>query len=137
MQSAEKILLDEGLLKLPVDLKSLAKSRDIVIKPINGNCGGVSGMLARHGNTFGILYANLGHSEGFKRFSIAHEFGHYFVDGHIDHIPFENGLHKSRANFTSNNRFEREADFFAAGLLMPRTLILDVIHQQPDGFMRY
>jgi Zn-dependent peptidase ImmA (M78 family) len=36
-------------------------------------------MLLRHGNAFGILYATHIPSEGFQRFSIGHELGHYFI----------------------------------------------------------
>ena len=39
------------------------------------------GMLVRYGNTFGILYDSTVPNEGFQRFSIAHELGHFFVEG--------------------------------------------------------
>lgn len=133
MRQAERLLRDEGLLGLPVDLESLAKTRDIVIQPMNGPDTGVSGMLGRHGNTFGILYATAIPNKGFQRFSIAHELGHFFVDGHLDHIPFNEGMHQSHAGFVSNDPYEREADYFAAGLLMPKTLVRGIIREQPDG----
>lgn len=133
MRQAERLLKDEGLLRLPLDLEGLAKTRDIVIQPMTGPDTGVSGMLVRHGNTFGILYATNIPNEGFQRFSIAHELGHFFVDGHLDHIPFDGGMHKSHANFVSNDQYEREADYFAAGLLMPETLVRGIIREQPDG----
>ena len=132
IRQAEHLLRDEGLLRLPVDLESLAKTRDIVIQPMNSPDTGVSGMLVRHGNTFGILYATTITNEGFQRFSIAHELGHFFVDGHLDHIPFDEGMHKSHADFVSNDPYEREADYFAAGLLMPETLVCGIIREQPD-----
>ena len=133
IRQAEHLLRDEGLLRLPVDLESLAKTRDIVIGPMTGPNTGVSGMLVRHGNTFGILYATNIPNEGFQRFSIAHELGHFFVDGHIDHISFDGGLHKSHADFVSSDPYEREADYFAAGLLMPETPVRGIIRKQPDG----
>ena len=133
MRQAERLLKDEGLLRLPVDLESLAETRDIVIKPMTGPDTGVSGMLVRYGNTFGILYAKNISNKGFQRFSIAHELGHFFVDGHLDHIPFDGSMHKSHANFVSNDQYEREADYFAAGLLMPETLVRGVIRGQQDG----
>jgi hypothetical protein len=48
--------------------------------------GGVSGMLLRNGDDFGILYATHIKSSGFQRFSISHELGHYFLPGHIDAV---------------------------------------------------
>ena len=115
-RQAERLLRDEGLLSLPVDLEELAQRRDIVVRPMPDSDDGVSGMLVRYGNTFGLLYSTRIDNEGYRRFSIAHELGHYFIDGHLDHIG---GSHASRAGFVSTDRYEREADFFAAGLLMP------------------
>lgn len=77
-------------------------------------------MLLRHGDVFGILYATHVPSEGFQRFSVAHELGHYFLEGHIDHVLPKDGIHTSRAGFFSPDPYELEADHFAAGLLMPR-----------------
>jgi hypothetical protein len=76
-------------------------------------------MLLRHGDVFGILYATHIPSEGFQRFSVGHELGHYFLDGHIDHILPKDGIHESHAGFVSADPYELEADQFAAGLLMP------------------
>ena len=129
-RQAERLLRDEGLLSLPVDLEELAQRREIVVKPMPNSDDGVSGMLVRHGNTFGILYSTRVDNEGFRRFSIAHELGHYFIDGHLDQIG---SSHASRAGFVSSDRYEREADFFAAGLLMPEALVRDVMSQEQEG----
>ena len=77
-------------------------------------------MLVRHQDVFGIMYATHIDNDGFQRFSIAHEIGHYVLDGHVNHIfPSGDGLHTSEAGFISGDPFELEADHFAAGLLMP------------------
>jgi len=76
-------------------------------------------MLLRHGNAFGILYAADIPNEGFHRFSVAHELGHYFLEGHIDHVLPTDGSHASYAGFSSGDPYEQEADNFAVGLLMP------------------
>ena len=133
MQQAERLLRDEGFLDLPVDLEGIAGTREIIIRPMADSEEGVSGMLARHGNTFGILYSANFRNEGFRRFSISHELGHYFIEGHLDHIPFDGGVHRSHAGFVSLDHYEREADHFAAGLLMPTTLVRNIIHREPDG----
>ena len=75
------------------------------------------------GDAFGILYSSRFASEGFKRFNVAHEFGHYFLPGHIDAL-FGDGqqFHQSESGFTSDDKYEREADSFAASLLMPKLL---------------
>lgn len=119
---AEAILLKAGISSLPVDPMAIAASHDIIVQAKSDSTDGVSGMLLRHGDTFGILYATYVPSDGFQRFSVAHELGHYFLDGHIDHVLPEDGFHASRAGFVSADTYEWEADHFAAGLLMPTGL---------------
>ena len=133
MQQAERLLRDEGFLHLPVDLEGLARTREIVVRPMVDPDEGVSGMLVRHGNNFGIRYSTNFRNEGFQRFSISHELGHYFIEGHLDHITFVEGRHRSHSGFVSVDHYEREADHFAAGLLMPTTLVRNIIHRAPDG----
>ena len=133
VRSAERLLQDESLLELPVDLEALAQTRGIFVQEMESDEDGVSGMLLRHGDTFGILYSTQIPNIGFQRFSIAHELGHYFIDGHLDQIPFNDNMHRSRAGFVSSNYYEREADHFAAGLLMPITPVRRVIHRSPCG----
>ena len=70
-------------------------------------------MLARYGNSLGILYDSTIPNEGFQRFSIAHELGHFLVEGHLDHIPFVDGAHRIRAGYITEDLCEREADCLA------------------------
>ena len=86
-QRGEAILSEEKLTKLAVDPFEIAARHDIIVQAKPDTASGVSGMLLRHGNSFGILYASDIPNEGFQRFSVAHELGHYFLDGHIDHHP--------------------------------------------------
>jgi hypothetical protein len=74
-QTAEASLKQEGITSLPVDPFALAASRDIVVQAKADTADGVSGMLLRHADSFGILYATYIPSEGFQRFSIGHELG--------------------------------------------------------------
>ena len=122
---------------LPIDLVSIARKHEIDVqqKPDNSS-EGVSGMLLRHGDSFGIMYSTHIKSEGFQRFSIAHELGHYFLEGHIDHIlPHKESIHQSSAGFHSANPYEQEADYFASGLLMPHFLITPIIKNMDPGFL--
>lgn len=54
------------------------------------------------------------------RFSFAHELGHYFIDWH--RCALERGAppHCSESDFASSISVEREADLFAANLLLPK-----------------
>lgn len=132
-QIAEKLLRDEGYTSLPIDLCAIAKSRDILVEPKPPEADGVSGMLLRHGNNFMIVYATFIDSDGFQRFSIAHELGHYFLEGHIDHVLRKDGVHQSHAGFTSVDPYEQEADSFAAGLLMPGNLFKKALDKTEIG----
>lgn len=119
-RTAESFLRKEGITTLPVDPFAIAESRDILVQPKPDTEPGVSGMLLRHGNSFGILYATHIQSLGFQRFSVSHELGHYFLEGHIDQV-LKDGIHASHAGFVTVDPYELEADHFAAGLLMPET----------------
>lgn len=55
------------------------------------------------------------------RFTFAHEIGHYYIDHHRNALA--QGLapsHPSFTGFVSDNLVEREADFFASCLLLPK-----------------
>ena len=90
-------------------------------------------MLLRHGDVFGILYATHIANEGFQRFSIGHELGHFFLDGHIDQILPGDGVHSSFAGFVSADPYELEADHFSAGLLMPAELFARALGRCRQG----
>ena len=132
-QKAEAFLRDEGIATLPVDPFAIAASRGILVEPKPYTAEGVSGMLLRHGDEFGILYATHVPSEGFQRFSVGHELGHYFLDGHIDHVLPQDGIHTSHAGFVSADPYELEADSFAAGLLMPSGPFKRALGKQDAG----
>ena len=120
-QCAEKLLRDKGYDGLTIDPFEIAKNNDIMVQAKPKTHDGVSGMLLRQGNSFCIVYATHIPSLGFQRFSVAHELGHYFLDGHIDQVLGKDGVHESRTGFSTADVYELEADHFAAGLLMPST----------------
>jgi hypothetical protein len=124
-----------GFTALAVDPLAIAEKSGIVVQAKPMATAGVSGMLLRHGENFGILYATHIQSPGFQRFSIGHELGHYFLPGHIDAVFRNSNIHESRAGFTSDNHYEREADHFAAGLLMPQKLFIPAMRQAGEGLV--
>ena len=131
-QKGEACAKGQGYTALPVDPIAIATRNDIEVKAKPDAAEGVSGMLLRHGNEFCIAYATHIASEGFQRFSIAHELGHYFLDGHVDHV-LKDGVHVSEAGFTSADPYEMEADQFAAGLLMPGSLFNGALRKHDAG----
>jgi Zn-dependent peptidase ImmA (M78 family) len=133
-RKAEAVIREEGIEALPVDPFQIAANRDIIVEAKPDAAEGVSGMLLRHGDVFGILYATHIESEGFQRFSVAHELGHFFLDGHIDYVlPKGSQVHTSHAGFVSGDQYELEADNFAAALLMPDRLFKRALEKCDAG----
>lgn len=131
---AERVLADHGLAALPICPLQIAEKAGIHIQPKEASSSGVSGFLMRVGDTFGIMYATHIASEGFIRFTIAHELGHYFIPGHAEQLfPNGNGLHQSRTAFTSDDILERQADHFASALLMPESLFRHAMNRCGQG----
>ena len=81
------------------------------------------------------MYSTNIRNEGFIRFTVAHELGHYFLPGHIDALFVNKKLHYSQSNFVSANPFELQADHFAASLLMPSRLFLKEFRRAGEGFV--
>ena len=121
---AGEVLAKRKISALPVDPFAIATREGIVCEKLNGPLTGVSGCLSGAGDTFGIFYSDSIPSEGFRRFTVAHELGHYFLEGHYKHIFADgNSRHESASGYSSDDPFEREADAFAAALLMPRRTV--------------
>lgn len=132
-QKAEAYLRDNDQTSLPVDPFAIAAKHEIEVRAKPDTAEGVSGMLLRHGDTFGILYATHLNNKGFENFSVGHELGHYFLDGHVDHVLPRDGIHESHAGFVSADPFELEADNFSAGLLMPETPFKRELNRRRPG----
>ncbi len=134
IKTAEKFLKDKCITTLPINPRAIAEALGIVVQAKPDASSGVSGMLLRSGNSFGILYATHIPSEGFQNFSIAHEVGHYLLEGHPEHIFRDGtGVHSSCAGFVSVDPFEVEADYFATGLVMPDPMFTTALHRADDG----
>jgi hypothetical protein len=132
---AEQLVAQLGIHSLPVDPFEIAKQYDIEVRSKDSEIPGVSGCLLKVGDQFGIMYATYIRNEGFIRFSVAHELGHYFLPDHPEYLfPDGSGMHESRSGFLSNNSFELEADYFASGLLMPKNLFVKALHKAGKGF---
>jgi hypothetical protein len=130
---AEEVLKRYGITKLPVDPFDIAHQLEIPVQDFPPEANSVSGMLVFRDGRFFIFYATHIASDGFRRFSVAHELGHYFLDGHPDAVLDSKGQHASRAGFGETSAYELEADHFAAALLMPQTLIRPLLHKAEFG----
>ncbi len=78
----------------------------------------ISGLLEKEGEK--TIYLNVSESAARQNFTLAHELAHYF----LNHKSNEYGVYRRDSFYTVEKpEKEREADYFAAELLMPRELI--------------
>jgi hypothetical protein len=131
--TAHGVLRELKIAGLYVDPEAIAAAKDILVQGKPATVEGVSGMLVKAGDRFGILYATNIPNVGFQRFSIAHEIGHYCISGHVEALLSDGAAHFSYAGFRSADPFEQEADFFAAALLMPERPFCKAIDDHPVG----
>jgi Zn-dependent peptidase ImmA (M78 family) len=107
-------LAENKTLKLkPFDVIGLATSIGLVVDilPLSND---IPGFLKREGNGWKIGVNSLHHPNR-RRFTVAHELGHYFL--HRSEGDFEDTI-LFRRDYQVNRR-EREANEFASKLLMP------------------
>ena len=120
--------------QLPINPIAIAKSRDIAVQPWTPKQKGVSGYLMKVGDSFGIGYSDFVQNPGFINFTVGHELGHYFIQGHPEQL-FSTGatVHYSESGFVSGLDVEKEADLFAATLLMPSKLLRNAVNTSGSG----
>lgn len=85
-------------------------------------------------NTKYDIYAPGGEHHPRTRFSVAHELGHYFIEDHRAFLRRTGKSHPSRGEFLSDRTIETEADAFAAGLLMPASLLAPIVNEGEMSF---
>lgn len=104
---------------VPVEQIAIAQGAQITYEVFDGQ---VSGMLIRDGNR-AIIGVNSSHAPVRQRFTIAHEIGHLMM--HEGTPVFVDRLIRvDRRDGTAGGR-ERDANAFAAELLMPRRFIAE------------
>lgn len=133
--TAQRVVQECGFMAFPVCPFEIARWHDIHVEAKQSSKLGVSGFLMRVGNVFGIRYAQHIQNDGFIRFTVAHELGHYFLPGHPGKLfPRGDGLHESKSGFISHDPLERQADYFASALLMPTHQFREAVDWAGSGF---
>lgn len=126
--SEELALVNEFTREVPVNVELLAKSLGIEV--IHSSMSDeVSGMIEHVGDNRYRIVVNDNHPATRKRFTIAHELGHYFRHRHLigDGIS-DDKLYRSSElgayrNTAIGRRQETEANQFAATILMPKSAL--------------
>jgi IrrE N-terminal-like domain len=133
---AGDILEAAGLLQEPVDLFALMAQESPQLTARSGDFKDCfDGRLEYHSthDRF-VLFFNtkydraLGEHHPRTRFSIAHELGHFYLDEHRIFLMAGGQPHSSTSEFFADDIIEREADAFAAGLLMPDKLVRPIVN---------
>lgn len=133
-QHGEKVAKDFGFTDFPINPLKIASQEKIEVQAKPPEASGVSGALIFANNKVTLIYSQQHNNPGFENFSIAHELGHYFLEGHPEEIMKQGGTHISRANFTEgSSSIELEADHFASGLLMPSSIVRKFLSKQQLG----
>ncbi|ARU60940.1 hypothetical protein CBW65_07475 [Tumebacillus avium] len=120
---AYKLLEELKINQLPIPVEKIAKKLGIEIHEEEFE-NELSGVLYRDQNQV-VIGVNKLHHEKRKRFTIAHEIGHFILHKgnpiHIDKEFFVN--FRDATSSQATNIEEIEANTFAAALLMPKELV--------------
>lgn len=120
---AKRFRIDNGIsLTEAISLKSLLRKLNILtlFKPLSDSFYGMS-LLSPSGLKFILINSN--NPKGRQHFSIAHELYHLFLDD--DPCP-----HVCKQNENEKNVQEKNADLFAAALLMPEDGLREFVSTQ-------
>lgn len=121
-QLVEQLLTTIGSVGPPVNIEKVASVCGLQVRKQDITNSDISGFILRTGNE-GVIGVNSFHAHVRQRFTIAHEIGHYLIHSqgadevHVDRkfdVRFRNSLSSEGVD-----KDEREANFFAAELLMP------------------
>lgn len=127
------LLQQHGLYETPVKIDALAKKLGISIQyePLEDNFSAF--LLIKHGKA--RIFVNSHHHPNRQRFSVSHEIGHFVLHHHgskkADGLFLDKTFHlytrRHGRSDSINYEWEREANRFAAELLMPEKLVKDYV----------
>jgi hypothetical protein len=132
-QLVEELLAKNGVENAPVPVEAIAVKETVDVRYNATDDDGLSGFLLRGpavpGEWRAIIGVNKDHHPNRQRFSIAHELGHLLLHAggeevHVDRdTVFQVKLRDSESS-KGTDPDEREANAFAAELLMPASFLL-------------
>ena len=133
-ERTENLLIENNFLKTGFDVSKLIKKLNVELVGKNFE-GDVSGLFVMTDNK-AVISFNKNEDPKRIRFTMAHELGHYIL--HSKEQPFfidksPKVMYRNAASTTGDVLKEREANAFAAALLMPKVLIDEEISNCPTG----
>lgn len=122
-KAVTNLLAEVGSASWPVDPFVVAERKGLEVEIVDFPVLDVFGALILEGGEFRILVSEQCFGEGHRRFTLAHELGHYHIEGHLEELlTAGSGVKTSQAGHFRSQRSpeEREADWFASELLIPK-----------------
>ncbi len=124
---AEKLLSENGLLEIPVDITGLVKCLNLKLMRSEFDGEHISGMLVIDEKNPTVV-VNGEQSEARQRFTIAHEIAHYELHRDREELfiddTFAIALRSNIQNNENSRIMEIQANKMAAALLMPYELLV-------------
>ncbi len=120
IEETVETLINDYNLTPPINLESICKNLNIKIKEVDFD-DGLSGMLTKQ-----TIYLSTNIHENRKRFTLAHELGHYLIHKKQDN-SYKGVRFRSEHIASQEKNEEREANHFASLLLIPTKFINDEI----------
>jgi Zn-dependent peptidase ImmA (M78 family) len=132
-EKTEQLLMSLNAMRLPIDPKKCAERYDVVVNGVSLE-DNVSGLFMTKDSISYIVY-NSDEVRQRQRFTIAHEFGHFMLHKNVKLFidRASKVLYRNSASTTGDSLKEREANAFAASLLMPKILIEEEINKAPKN----
>jgi Zn-dependent peptidase ImmA (M78 family) len=128
---AKKLLLELNIRKVPIYPRKIARELGIFVRERKADSD-YDGYLISANNTWGIMINSSIRSKVRKRFTLAHELGHYCIDYHNE--ASYRCFGRDIGNISSSvGQHEREANEFAVELLMPDEFFSEDIRQRDIG----
>ena len=132
----EQVLAQMNVSIPPIDVRKVAQSINIQIH--EEELGEISGLIFREGSQV-VIGVNNKHHENRKRFTIAHELGHFYLHGQNPLFVDKVFAVKLRDQVSSEavSLDEIEANAFAAELLMPTQMLRKDLQQLSSDVLDY
>ena len=117
----------------PIPVDDLARAVDIRdIRELDDDSF-EGALVTNPGKTQGVIFYKAGVREERRRFTVAHELGHFLLPAHQGNRQCTAADLRESKRDTDHQRVEAEANRFAAGLLMPRDWFSRDLEQLGDA----
>jgi len=129
-EKAKKLLQQSEALALPVNLNRVVECLGLSLneKPLENEYSGFLAVKEK------AIVVNLNHPSVRRRFTIAHEIGHYQLHRKSEDIPVfidRAVYHRKESVAGVDHVMEMQANAYAAGLLMPEALLDEYLEDHP------